>query len=149
MVRKNESWIPKNAQNLLQDLKTLKSRFQKMELNYSCHLDLFTPNIVKNKDKIHFLDWEYSAKSDYRFDLATLSSMADFEPKHDRLLIRAYGRKNLSLEQLNLAKAIMLIREIGWDLVQVKFAKIDFNYKQYTLDNLKKYYKVLKQIHLN
>jgi thiamine kinase-like enzyme len=138
------SWIPKPAKQLLKELEKYKVQLRGMNLSYSCHLDLFPPNILLKDDKIKLLDWEYSARSDYRFDLATLSAMAEFEPKHDKLLIKSYGKNDLSLDQLNIAKAIMLIREIGWDLVQVKYSKLYFDYKKYTFDNLKRYQKVLK-----
>ena len=142
------SWMPQGAKELLLDLDKLKSKLGAMRLNSSCHLDLVHLNILLNGNQVKFLDWEYSAKSDYRFDLAQLSASADFEPEHDKLLIKAYGRKDLNLEQLNIVKAIMLIREIGWDLVQVKYSKLNFDYKKYALGYLKRYQKIKRLVGL-
>jgi thiamine kinase-like enzyme len=142
------AWIPVEAKGLLNDLELLRKKLGLVKFNSSSHLDLVPLNILINKGKISLLDWEYSAMSDYRFDLAQLSSSADYEPKHDKILIKAYGRKELTIEQLNIAKAIMLIREIGWDLVQNKYSKLNFDYKKYALGYIKRYQRIRKQIKL-
>jgi thiamine kinase-like enzyme len=142
----SNSWVPPQAKKLPADLAKLKLRLRQLDLSYSCHLDVFAPNILLQGNRVKLLDWEYSAKSDYRFDLATFSAMSEFDPGHDKLLIKSYGRKDLDMEQLNIAKAIMMIREIGWDLVQVKYSKLDFDYKKYTFNNIRKYAKVLRYL---
>jgi len=127
------------ATTLLKDLLSIKSKLGNLPHDAQCHLDLAYTNIISSKDGLKIIDWEYSANSYHMLDLAILSAVSDFNYFHDKYLLRAYGEKVLDREKFKMLKALALIREIGWDMLQVRYSKINFNYKKFTRDNLRKY----------
>lgn len=139
-------WQPAYSIGLRQDLETIKNQIGKIDLNSCCHLDLFPPNIIVNKKDLKFIDWEYSAISDYRYDLGCYSAFSRFTKKEDKLLLKYYNNPSIDLKTLRLFKAITAIREIAWDIVSANFSQIDFDYKAYALKNYRIYKKIRKEI---
>ena len=132
LARRNKSWLPGDIDELLAKLFDIEKSIGSLYKNYPCHLDLTPLNIISSNKKIKFIDWEYSASSDFRFDLAMLSVMGHFSRKHDELLIKEYGIKDKDFyKQIQLMKAVVCFREASWGLLQSSISPIKFNYKKY------------------
>jgi len=93
-------------------------------------------NIIRTPGGIRFLDWEYSAASDYRFDLAMLCMKAALNEKEEEIFLGAYGIKDYDkLQQIKRMKAVVALREAAWGVVQLATAKIPYNYRKYAEDH--------------
>jgi 5'-nucleotidase len=60
-----------------------------------CHNDTTTFNMLKTAKGIQLIDWEHSANNDPAWDLAYLSTEADFTESEDRKMIDLYSPENL------------------------------------------------------
>jgi len=137
IVKEAHCWLPDEINKQLSELKKIEKELEPFYKTYPCHLDLMIENILENKDRISFLDWEYSSNSDYRFDLAMLSVKGKFTPQQDRLLLKAYDKNNKDLySQIQRMKAVVYFREAAWGFLQLAISKIKFDYKKYAVDNL-------------
>jgi thiamine kinase-like enzyme len=92
-------------------------------------------NIIDTGKTLKLIDWEYSANSDPRFDLAMFSVKEGLSKRHDTMLLKAYGSK-IPPEQFAAMKAVVHFREGAWGLVQLAISEIPFDYRQYSKENL-------------
>lgn len=134
-ARRKKSWLPSDIDRSLEKLKKIKAIVAPFYLEKPCHLDIMIENIVGNGKSIKLIDWEYSANSDPRFDLAMFSVKANFNAKQDALLLNAYGLK-ISRPEFEAMKAVVYFREGAWGLLQLAISKIPFDYKKYARDNI-------------
>lgn len=133
-ARKIRAYVPENIRNLRNKLGAAEKSLGKYSLDYPCHLDLVLENVLKTNHGIKLLDWEYSANSDCRFDLAMLSIRAEYNKKQEEFLLKSYGRL-LNQSQMKLMKAVVHFREAAWGLVQNSLSQINFDYKKYAQKN--------------
>ncbi len=133
-VQKRKSWVPADLAVLLSHLQQIEKQVQ-FKINTPCHLDLMIENIVFNAEKVRLIDWEYSANSDPRFDIAMLSVKASFGKKEDILLLKSYGAPQLYTE-IQLMKALVFFREASWGLLQLAVSSIPYDYKKYAEEHL-------------
>lgn len=139
IARKRNSWLPEDIDKQFSDLRKVCSQLDKNRRSSPCHLDIMMGNLVQTPHNgVKLLDWEYSANSDYRFDLAMLSVKGEFKESEDWDLVHAYaGFCDPSLYgQIRLMKAVVYFREAAWGLLQLAISKIEFDYKKYATDNL-------------
>ena len=136
LAKTYQSWLPDNIDTLLGELKKVEKTIGKFHKTYPCHLDLVMENIIYNKSILKLIDWEYSANSDYRFDLAMLSLKGNFSNQHDRLLLKEYDGDSHMYEQIQIMKSVVCFREAAWSLAQLGISKIKFDYKKYAVDCL-------------
>ncbi len=135
IVKRKKSWLPKDINKLLNEFSQVEKKIGKFHMIYPCHLDVSPPNIIDSKNKIKLIDWEYSANSDFRFDLAMLSVMSNFSERQDKLLLKEYGIKDKDLyEQIQIMKAVVCFREASWGLLQMAISPIKFDYKKYAIE---------------
>lgn len=147
IVRSRGGWMPDGIDASIGAINRIASELGISSAN-SCHLDLMMENIVKTDDGFKLLDWEYSACSDYRFDLAMLSVKGQFSSEDDRLLASTYASDSTGelLHQIHLMKAIVFLREAAWALVQMGGSTIDFDYKQYAINHFEDYKKIAQSL---
>ena len=55
-----------------------------------CHNDPLCANWVEGNGRLYLIDWEYAGMNDGMWDLAAVSIEAEYEEKHDELLLRSY-----------------------------------------------------------
>lgn len=146
-VKRKKSWLPKDIDNLLKELNVVERKIGKFYETYPCHLDLMLENIIINNErKIKLIDWEYSANSDFRFDLAMFSVKGNFSNKQDKFFLKEYGIKDKDLyNQIQMMKAVVYFREASWGLLQIAISPIKIDYKKYAVDNLNLFYNSLKE----
>lgn len=138
IARANRGWIPDGIDASVAATDSIAVELDITSEN-SCHLDLMMENIVKTDVGLRLLDWEYSACSDHRFDLAMLSVKGNFSEENDQQLAAEYVSAHAEelARQIQLMKAIVFLREATWALVQMDISTIDFDYRQYAIDHFK------------
>tara|TARA_Y100001960_G_C14610027_1_gene795236 strand:+ start:245 stop:1111 length:867 start_codon:yes stop_codon:yes gene_type:complete len=106
------------------------------------HNDLLPANFLNDGSKIWLIDWEYSGFNSPLFDLGGVASNNNFSKKEEEYLLENYFNKKINSDlnkQYNAMKCASLLRETMWSMVSEITSKIDFNYIQYTKENLEKF----------
>ena len=106
------------------------------------HNDLLAANFLDDGSKIWVVDWEYGGFNDPLFDIGGLSSNNDLDEKLENEVLEMYFKEKPSKDLIikyNAMKTASLLRETMWSMVSEITSKIEFNYAEYTSDNLKKF----------
>ncbi|GJM12647.1 MAG: hypothetical protein DHS20C12_10500 [Pseudohongiella sp.] len=56
-----------------------------------CHIDCLLPNIIRAKQGLQLIDWEYAAKADPAYDIAVFSGTYGLDEGQKELLLAGYG----------------------------------------------------------
>ncbi len=106
------------------------------------HNDLLAANFLDDGSKIWVVDWEYGGFNDPLFDIGGLSSNNDLDENLESEVLEMYFKEKPSKDLIikyNAMKTASLLRETMWSMVSEITSKIEFNYAEYTSDNLKKF----------
>ena len=106
------------------------------------HNDLLAANFLDDGSKIWVIDWEYGGFNDPLFDIGGLASNNDFDLEMENLALEMYFNKKPSTELMikyNAMKTASLLRETMWSMVSEITSKLDFDYGDYTSENLSKF----------
>ena len=106
------------------------------------HNDLLAANFLDDGSKIWVVDWEYGGFNDPLFDIGGLSSNNDLDEYLESEVLEMYFKEKPSKDLIikyNAMKTASLLRETMWSMVSEITSKIEFNYAEYTSDNLKKF----------
>ena len=106
------------------------------------HNDLLAANFLDDGSKIWVVDWEYGGFNDPLFDIGGLSSNNDLDENLENEVLEMYFKETPSKDLIikyNAMKTASLLRETMWSMVSEITSKIEFNYAEYTSDNLKKF----------
>ena len=131
--------------NLLNELVDKSSQLNKLASPYDivfCHNDFLPANFIENNSKIWVVDWEYAGFNTPLFDLGGLASNNNFTYEQEVYLLENYNEKKVDDEYLAkyfAIKCASLLRETMWSMVSEITSKIDFDYKEYTNENLSKF----------
>jgi len=132
-------------ENLLNELVDKSSQLNKLASPYDivfCHNDFLPANFIENDSKIWVVDWEYAGFNTPLFDLGGLASNNNFTDEQEIYLLENYNQKKVDDEYLAkyfAIKCASLLRETMWSMVSEITSKIDFDYKEYTNENLGKF----------
>ena len=99
-------------------------------------------NFLDDGSKIWVVDWEYGGFNDPLFDIGGLSSNNDLDENLESEVLEMYFKEKPSKDLIikyNAMKTASLLRETMWSMVSEITSKIEFNYAEYTSDNLKKF----------
>jgi len=99
-------------------------------------------NFLDDGSKIWVVDWEYGGFNDPLFDIGGLSSNNDLDENLENEVLEIYFKEKPSKDLIikyNAMKTASLLRETMWSMVSEITSKIEFNYAEYTSDNLKKF----------
>ena len=144
LAKQKKSWLPPDIEVLMSNLKSLEDKL-KFNPKVPCHMDLMIENLFLNKSNIKIIDWEYSANSDPRFDLAMISFKGRFEKEHDIILLKEYGEPEL-FNDIQLMKAVVALREVAWGITQIAVSTISRDYKTYAEIDLEKFRKQMSAL---
>ena len=106
------------------------------------HNDLLAANFLDDGSKIWVIDWEYGGFNDPLFDIGGLASNNNFDLEMENLTLEMYYNKKPSTELMiryNAMKTASLLRETMWSMVSEITSKLDFDYGDYTSENLSKF----------
>ena len=114
-----------------------------------CHNDFLAANFIENESQIWVVDWEYAGFNTPLFDLGGLVSNNEFTYEQEIYLLENYYDQKINDEQISKYLAIKcasLLRETMWSMVSEITSKIDFDYKDYTHQNLSKFNEEFKKL---
>ena len=106
------------------------------------HNDFLAANFLDDGSKIWVVDWEYGGFNDPLFDIGGLASNNDFNKDLEKEALEMYYEKSLTNDVLfkyNSMKTASLLRETMWSMVSEITSKLEFNYGEYTQENLNKF----------
>lgn len=146
IVKRKKGWLPKDIEPVMHSLSKIEEKLGPLFTNYPCHLDMMIANVIRTKHGLKLLDWEYSAMSDYRFDLGMFSMKGNFSPKDDHLLLNSYGEPSHhhAYEELQSMKAVAAFREASWGLLQNCISHVLHDYKGYANAHFAKFKKIAR-----
>jgi len=137
---------------ILSDLISKSALLEKKSAPYEIvfgHNDLLPANFLDDGSRLWVIDWEYAGYNSPLFDLGGLSSNNDFSFEEETYLLENYFENKINdklLLQYNSLKCASLLRETMWSMVSELTSKIDFNYANYTQDNLVKFNQAYKSL---
>ena len=127
--------------NLLDKSAKLETLSSPREIVFG-HNDFLAANFLDDGSKIWVIDWEYGGFNDPLFDIGGLASNNDFDQNLEIETLEMYYEKPINNDVLlryNAMKTASLLRETMWIMVSEITSKLDFNYGEYTSDNLTKF----------
>jgi len=135
-----EAVLPDDIERILEDITALSHRIAPFR-PVLCHNDLMPANWIDDGERLWLLDWEYSGAGHPLFDLAHASTTASLSMEQQRAMLEAYpGRLPVAaLEELQIFRVVALLRETLWSTIQSVASDIDFDFKQYAVENLQAY----------
>lgn len=132
--------LPSDINDLLEDARRLARRIAPFT-PVLCHNDLLAANILDDGYRVWLVDWEYAGIGHPLFDLAGVSGNCGFSDRMDRRLLKAYrgAVRRRDLRELRILKAVSLLREALWAVIQTVASDIDFDYSKYAAENFAAY----------
>lgn len=134
--------LPDDTDHLLEDARRL-ARGLAPFVPVLCHNDLLAANILDDGRRVRLVDWEYAGVGHPLFDLAGVSANSQFpEALEVELLTAYYGTRAADprdLRALHVLKAMSLLREALWSVIQTVASDIEFDYERYAADNFLAY----------
>ena len=158
VIRNYEKFLKDNKSsytNLLPDLLSQSAKLEKNSSPYEIvfgHNDLLPGNFLDDGSRLWIIDWEYAGFNTPLFDLGGLASNCGFSQKEEIHLLENYFDKKIDdklLLQYHSLKCASLLRETMWSMVAELISKIDFDYKNYTQENLSKFNQSYKNLNLS
>ena len=155
VIRHYSNYLENNKSkysSMLSDLLTKSQKLEEKSSPYEIvfgHNDLLPANFLDDGNRLWLIDWEYAGYNTPLFDLGGLSSNNNFNPKEEIFLLENYFEKKINpqlLNQYNCLKCASLLRETMWSMVSEITSNIDFDYANYTDENLLKFGETYKNI---
>jgi thiamine kinase-like enzyme len=140
-LRSNQSSHLDKIDDLLNKASKLEKLSSPREIVFG-HNDFLAANFLDDGSKIWVVDWEYGGFNDPLFDIGGLASNNDFNQDLEQEALEMYYEKPLTndvLSKYNSMKTASLLRETMWSMVSEITSKLDFDYGEYTQDNLSKF----------
>ena len=152
-------WVFQVIRGYLNTLKESKSRMiQKLsyfqEINHELekivgtidllygHNDLLSGNFIEDDNRLWLVDWDYAGFNSPLFDLANLASNNEYAEVLERELLEMYFENDVSddlWKRYFAMKCASLLRESMWSMVSEIYSTLDFDYVQYTAENLERF----------
>ena len=139
-------------QNKIDDLLLKASKLEKLssprEIVFG-HNDFLAANFLDDGSKIWVVDWEYGGFNDPLFDIGGLASNNDFKQDLEKEALDMYYEKSISndfLLKYDSMKTASLLRETMWSMVSEITSKLDFDYGEYTQENLSKFHDAFESL---
>ena len=106
------------------------------------HNDLLSGNFIEDNNRLWLVDWDYAGFNSPLFDLANLASNNEFAECLERELLEIYFENEISddlWKRYFAMKCASLLRESMWSMVSEIYSTLDFDYVQYTAENLERF----------
>jgi len=138
--------------NLLDEFMDKSYQMNKIASPYDivfCHNDFLAANFIEDESKIWVVDWEYAGFNTPLFDLGGLASNNGFPYEQEIYLLENYFEKKMHdffMTKYLAIKCASLLRETMWSMVSEITSTIDFDYKEYTNQNLLKFNDEFKKL---
>jgi thiamine kinase-like enzyme len=106
------------------------------------HNDLLPANILRGQDRFWLIDWEYGGLNSPLFDLGGLATNAGLTAEAEEVMLTRYfgtPPDTALWTSYTAMKCASLLRETMWSMVSELTSKIDFDYGDYTRENLENF----------
>lgn len=134
--------LPGDIDALLGDARGLARRVAPF-VPVLCHNDLLAANILDDGRRVWLVDWEYAGVGHPLLDLAGVSANCAFPADLDAALLASYRGTPTAdprdLRELRTLKAMALLREALWSVIQTVASDIAFDYEAYAESNFHAY----------
>ncbi len=106
------------------------------------HNDLLAANFIDDGKRLWLVDWDYAGFNSPLFDLGGLASNNGLDSRQEQWVYERYFGESASEEAwraYGALKCASLLRETMWSMVSEIHSSLDFDYANYTRENLDKY----------
>ncbi len=106
------------------------------------HNDMLPANVLRGEDRLWLIDWEYGGFNSPLFDLGGLATNCGLDEAAEHTMLTAYYGQAPDaqlIKRYTAMKCASLLRETMWSMVSEVTSKLDFDYAQYTSENLARY----------
>ena len=106
------------------------------------HNDLLFGNFIDDGLRLWLIDWDYAGFNSPLFDLANLASNNEYSELLERQLLGFYYEREASdilWKRYFAMKCASLLREAMWSMVSEIHSTLDFNFVNYTAENLERF----------
>ena len=126
--------VPPEFVDLFGHLEDIAAAFDAAEIAPApCHNDLLNANLIRAREGIVIVDYEYAGMDNLYFDLGNFSINNEIsEGANQRLLAAYFGRVNPSHKaSLALMRIMSDFREAMWGVAQQALSTLEFDYDDY------------------
>ena len=106
------------------------------------HNDLLAANFLDDGERVWLIDWDYAGFNAPLFDLGGLASNNGLAEDQERWLLENYfgaGVTDGPWRRYRAMKCASLLRETMWSMVSEIHSDLDFDYGEYTAENLRRF----------
>ncbi len=106
------------------------------------HNDLLAANFIDDGKRLWLIDWDYAGYNSPLFDLANLASNNGLSPEQEHWLLDQYfnaASPDATRHAFDAMKCASLLRETLWSMVSEIHSTIDFDFVEYTRENLERF----------
>ncbi len=140
-LRKGQSRMIPEIYRFMEINKQLEKTVGAVEMKFG-HNDLLCGNFIDDGRRLWLIDWDYAGFNSPLFDLANLASNNEYSENLEKQLLEMYFEKTVSADlwkRYFAMKCASLLREAMWSMVSEIHSTLDFDYVQYTADNLERF----------
>ena len=140
-LRKGQSRMIPELSRFIEINKKLEKTVGAVDIRFG-HNDLLFGNFIDDGLRLWLIDWDYAGFNSPLFDLANLASNNEYAEILEKQLLEMYYEKAVSPDlwkRYFAMKCASLLREAMWSMVSEIHSTIDFDYVQYTSENLDRF----------
>tara|TARA_Y100001949_G_scaffold172044_1_gene175440 strand:- start:995 stop:1804 length:810 start_codon:yes stop_codon:yes gene_type:complete len=137
-LKESNSRMTKKFSRFLEINHDLEKTVGTIDLCYG-HNDLLSGNFIEDNQRLWLVDWDYAGFNSPLFDLANLASNNEYSEGLEQELLEMYFENEVSddlWKRYFAMKCASLLRESMWSMVSEIYSTLDFDYVQYTAENL-------------
>ena len=146
-LREGDSRMVPELPRLMETAQALEAEIGRIDLVFG-HNDLLCANFIDDGERLWLVDWDYAGFNSPLFDLANLASNNEFGPELEELLLESYfgaPPDDALRRRFAAMKCASLLREAMWSMVSEIHSELDFDYVEYTSENLARFERVHEQ----
>lgn len=113
-----------------------------------CHNDMLAANFIDTPEKLWLIDWDYAGFNSPLFDLSNLATNNGLSYEQEVWLLENYFEtpiNNKLWRSYCAMKCASQLRESMWSMVSEEYSSLDFDYREYTEDNLERFYQAYRE----
>ncbi|MCR6591980.1 choline kinase family protein [Campylobacter insulaenigrae] len=134
---------------ILKAFNTIDLYFQQQNINLCpCHNDLVPENILI-KDKVYFIDWEYSGNSDILWELANFMTESRLDNDLKEIFLESYFDRQITEKERQHLKFYTFCCDVLWTLWTALKEESGEFYGNYGFIRINRAYKQLESLKLN
>ena len=140
-LRKGQSRMIPELSRFIEINKKLEKTVGAVDIRFG-HNDLLFGNFIDDGLRLWLIDWDYAGFNSPLFDLANLASNNEYSELLERHLLGVYYEREASdilWKRYFAMKCASLLRESMWSMVSEIHSTLDFDFVNYTNENLARF----------